>query len=55
MTDFGPYDYAISLFFGVIAVVVLILGGPLWAIALVYATGCTVMLYRHLPLPPRRR
>lgn len=55
MTDFDRYDYAISLFFGVIAVVVLILGGPLWAMALVYATASTIMLYRHLPLPPRRR
>jgi hypothetical protein len=55
MTDFDRYDCAISLLTGVIAMGVLILGAPLWAIALIYATGCTIMLYRHLPLPPRRR
>jgi hypothetical protein len=55
MTDFDRYDCAISLLIGAIAAGALVLGAPLWAIALIYATGCTIMLYRHLPLPPRRR
>ncbi|HWY89444.1 MAG TPA: hypothetical protein VNY31_02125 [Solirubrobacteraceae bacterium] len=55
MNDFDRYDFAITMLFGSIAVGALILGGPLWAIALIYATCGTIVLYRHFPLPPRKR
>lgn len=51
MNDFDRYDLAFAILVGGIAAGILVLGGPLWAIALVYATGATIVLYRHLPLP----
>lgn len=48
MIDLDRYDYAISVLMGVIAVGALILGAPLWAIVLIYATGCSVVLLRHI-------
>jgi hypothetical protein len=53
--DFDRYDVAFTLLVGLIAVGALIVGAPLWAIVLIYATGCIIVMYRHLPLPPRRR
>jgi hypothetical protein len=53
--DFDRYDVALSLLFGLVAAGILILGAPLWAFVLICATCCTVVLYRHLPLPPRKR
>jgi hypothetical protein len=55
MNDFDRYDFALAMLFGSIAAGILVLGGPLWAIVLVYATCATIVLYRHLPLPPRRK
>ncbi|HWY19098.1 MAG TPA: hypothetical protein VNY27_10375 [Solirubrobacteraceae bacterium] len=55
MTELDRYDHAISWLMAIVAVGALILGAPLWAIVLICATCCTVVLYRHLPLPPRRR
>jgi hypothetical protein len=55
MNEFDRYDYAIILLFGGIANGCLVLGAPLWAIALICMTLCTIVLYRHLPLPPRRK
>ncbi len=53
--DFDRYDVALTLLFGLIAVSILILGAPLWAIVLIYVTCGLIVMYRHLPLPPRRR
>jgi hypothetical protein len=47
MSDFDRYDFAGSLVVGAIAVVVLLLGGPLWVPVLIYAAGCTIGLLRH--------
>ncbi len=48
MTKLDRYDYAITLLIGVIAVGALILGAPLWAIVLIYATGCSIVFIRHI-------
>jgi hypothetical protein len=55
MNDFDRYDFALAMLFGSVAAGILVLGAPLWAVALIYMTCCTIMLYRHLPLPPRRK
>jgi hypothetical protein len=48
MTKLDRYDYAISMLMGVIAVAALILGAPLWAIVLIYITGCSAVFVRHI-------
>jgi len=48
VTKLDRYDYVISLLMGVIAVGALILGAPLWAIVLIYATGCSLVFIRHI-------
>jgi hypothetical protein len=53
--DYDRYDFVLSLVMGSIMAGILLLGGPLWAMVLVGMAGCTISLYRHLPLPPRRR
>jgi hypothetical protein len=55
MNDFDRYDYVISVIGGLIMVGTLLLGAPLWALVLIGMVTCTISLYRHLPLPPRRR
>jgi hypothetical protein len=55
MNELDRYDYALTMLFGGIATGALALGAPLWAIAPIYMTLCTIVLYRHLPLPPRRK
>ncbi len=55
MNDFDRYDFALTMLFGCIANGCLVLGAPLWAIALICMTLGTIVLYRHLPLPPRRK
>ncbi len=55
MNDFDRYDVAMSLFFGLLMAGVLVLGAPLWTMALIMLVGSPIILYRHLPLPPRRR
>ena len=55
MNDFDRYDFVLAMLFGGIADGCLVLGGPLWTIAPIYMTLCTIVLYRHLPLPPRRK
>ncbi|HEV3323938.1 MAG TPA: hypothetical protein VG147_17310 [Solirubrobacteraceae bacterium] len=53
--DFDRYDLALSIIGGLIMVGVLLLGAPLWVPVLIGIVICTISLYRHLPLPPRRR
>ncbi len=55
MTDYDRYDFAISMLLGLIMVGALLLGAPLWTLPLLLAIAVTISLYRHLPLPPRRR
>jgi hypothetical protein len=55
MNDYDRYDFALSMLFGAIMVGVLLLGGPLWTVVPICMVCCTISLYRHLPLPPRRR
>jgi hypothetical protein len=55
MNDVDRYDFALTMLFGGIADGCLVLGAPLWAITLIYMTLGTIVLYRHLPLPPRRK
>ena len=55
MNDFDRYDVAMSLFLGLLMAGVLVLNMPLWTIVIVMIVGSTIILYRHLPLPPRRR
>jgi Flp pilus assembly protein TadB len=52
--DFDRYDIVISIISGLIMVGVLLLGAPLWTLVLIVMVCCTISLYRHLPLPPRR-
>ena len=44
---FDRYDFAMFLVIGLIAAAALILGAPLWALALIYASGCIVGFIRH--------
>ncbi len=53
--DFDRYDCLISAIGGLIFVGILLLGGPLWALVPIGMVCSTISLYRHLPLPPRRR
>jgi hypothetical protein len=55
MTDYDRYDFAISMLFGLIMVAALLMGAPLWIVPVLLAIAVTISLYRHLPLPPRRR
>jgi hypothetical protein len=55
MSDYDRYDFVISMLVGLIMVGALLLGAPLWTLPLFLAIGVTISLYRHLPLPPRRR
>ncbi len=55
MTDYDRYDFAISMLVGLIMVGALLLGAPIWTVFLFLAVAVTISLYRHLPLPPRRR
>jgi hypothetical protein len=55
MNDYDRYDFVLSWVMGFTMVGIFVLGGPLWAMVLVGMVGCTISLYRHLPLPPRRR
>ncbi len=55
MNDYDRYDFALSVACGAIMAAILIVGGPLWTLVIVGAICCTISLYRHLPLPPRRR
>ncbi len=52
--DFDRYDLALSILCGMIMAGLLLLGAPLWALVLIGMLTCTISLYRHLPLPPRR-
>lgn len=53
--DFDLYDVAITLVLGLIAAGILILGAPLWTFPLICVTAGIIVMYRHLPLPPRGR
>lgn len=55
MNDFDRYDFVISLLMGVLMAGALVLGAPLWVLVLIGMVACTISLYRHLDLPPRRR
>jgi hypothetical protein len=48
MSDLDRYDYALALLSGLIAVAVLVLYAALWAVALAYAAGWTVIFIRHI-------
>jgi hypothetical protein len=52
--DFDRYDLAFTLVLDLIAAGILILGAPLWTFAVICLIGGTIVMYRHLPLPPRR-
>jgi hypothetical protein len=52
--DFDRYDLTLSVLCGLIMVGVLLLGAPLWTLVLISMATCTISLYRHLPLPPRK-
>jgi hypothetical protein len=53
--DFDRYDVAITLLLEFIAAGILILGAPLWTFPLICVTAGIIVMYRHFPLPPRRR
>jgi hypothetical protein len=55
MSNFDRYDFALSMLTGVIAVAALLLGAPLWALALIYAIGCTIITVRHVGEDLRER
>jgi hypothetical protein len=55
MNDFDRYDFILSMAMGLLMVGVLLLGGPLWTVVPIGMVCATISLYRHLPLPPRRR
>jgi hypothetical protein len=52
--DFDRYDLAMALLCGVLIDGALV-EGVLWAVVPIMLVGCLIGLYRHLPLPPRRR
>lgn len=53
--DFDRHDVALTLLFGLIAAGILTLGAPLWTFPLICVPCGIIVMYRHLPLPPRRR
>jgi hypothetical protein len=55
MNDLDLYDYALTATGWVVFMGILLLGGPLWALVPIFTVCVTISLYRHLPLPPRRR
>jgi hypothetical protein len=48
MNDLDRYDYALALLSGSIAVAILILYTALWAVALAYVAGWTLIFLRHI-------
>ena len=52
--DFDRLDAALTLLLGLIAMVAVILGAPLWTFAPAGLIAGTIAMYRHFPLPPRR-
>ncbi|MGH2903182.1 MAG: hypothetical protein ACRDK7_06310 [Solirubrobacteraceae bacterium] len=48
MSRLDAYDYGISLLMGAVAAAILVLGAPLWAIVLIYITGCSAVFLRHI-------
>lgn len=48
MTSLDRYDYLLTLATGMIAIAVLILSAALWAVALAYVVGWTVIFIRHI-------
>jgi hypothetical protein len=53
--DYDRYDFILSIVMGLLMAGIVASGGPLWAVVLVGMVCCTIVLYRHLPLPPRRK
>ena len=53
--DFDRYDVALTLLLGLIAMGAVVLGAPLWTFVLTGLICGTIVMYRHLPLPPRGR
>jgi hypothetical protein len=48
VTHLDRYDYALALLSGLIAVAILVLCAALWAVALAYVVGWTVIFIRHI-------
>jgi hypothetical protein len=48
MTSLDRYDYMLTLVTGLIAIAVLILSATLWAVALAYVVGWSVIFVRHI-------
>jgi hypothetical protein len=48
MSYLDRYDYVLALLTGSIAVATLVLSATLWAVALVYIAGWTLILIRHI-------
>jgi hypothetical protein len=48
MTGLDRYDYLLTLVTGSIAIAVLILSATLWAVALAYVVGWSVIFIRHI-------
>ncbi len=48
MTRLDRYDYALVLLTGVAATAILVLCEALWAVALAYVVGWTVIFIRHI-------
>jgi len=48
MSHLDRYDYALALLSGSIAVAILVLYAALWAVALAYVAGWTVIFLRHI-------
>jgi hypothetical protein len=55
MNDVDRYDFVISITGGLIMAAIILVGGPLWVVVPIGMITVTISLYRHLPLPPRRR
>jgi hypothetical protein len=55
MSDYDRYDFVISMLTGLVMVGTLLLGGPLWTLALTLMIGVNISVFRHVDLPPRRR
>jgi hypothetical protein len=48
MTTLDRYDYGLALASGLVAVAILVLCEALWAVALAYVVGWTVIFIRHI-------
>jgi uncharacterized membrane protein YeiB len=57
MNVYDRYDFALSIVVGLIMVGILMLGGPIWALALIMFVTIFSSVYRHTPevRPFRRR